>query len=293
MSKPAGVGDTSHGQTAFFVTYYCLPNNAYTDSVGLGDNRFKAEDVVGCLKSILKNSAVGYNKVYICVQYGRISSDTRHYLDLITTIFGDHVLQWCSIIFTRCSDQAMTKEKYLTKNNEDDNMIKIINQVKSVIFGDNMTDEDPDMEAILLKRREKLLTQIKKDLEETANKEYFKLERMNLLERLRRIIQMMFGQLERAYTISNDIISFAKAASIAMQSSNYINYFGECAICTEEITDTDTDTNEPVITICNHVHHKVCLEKWIKASSQTNCPLCRAKLNDSQNECYTILTFKE
>ncbi|CAF3371647.1 unnamed protein product [Rotaria socialis] len=186
----------------------------------------------------------------------------------------------------------MTKEKYLTKNSEDDNMIKIINQVKSVIFGDNMTDEDPDMEAMLLKRREKLLNQIKKDLEETANKEYFKLERMNLLESIRRIIQMMFGKLERAYTVSNDILSFAKAASIAMYSSNYINYFGECAICTEEITDTDTDTNEPVITICNHVHHKVCLEKWIEASSQKNCPLCRAKLNDSQSECYTILTFK-
>ena len=93
MLHPAGVGDTSFGQTALFVTYYDFPNNAYTDSIGLGDNRFDPKDVMRSLKSVLSNSSVGYNKVYLCVQYGRISSDTRRYIDLITTIFGDEVLQ--------------------------------------------------------------------------------------------------------------------------------------------------------------------------------------------------------
>ncbi|CAF1552948.1 unnamed protein product, partial [Adineta steineri] len=66
-ARPARVGDTSQGQTSFFVAYYDFPNNAYADSIGLGGNRFKPEDVMHSIKLILKNSSVGYNKVYICI----------------------------------------------------------------------------------------------------------------------------------------------------------------------------------------------------------------------------------
>ncbi|CAF0828321.1 unnamed protein product [Adineta steineri] len=76
MVRPAEVNDTSQGHTSFFITYYDFPNNAYADSIGLGGNRFKPEDVMHSIKLILKNSSVGYNKVYICIQNGRISSDT-------------------------------------------------------------------------------------------------------------------------------------------------------------------------------------------------------------------------
>ncbi|CAF1004914.1 unnamed protein product [Adineta steineri] len=69
---PTRIGDTSQGHTSLFVAYYDLSNNAYADSIGLAHNRFKPEHVMHSLKSILKNSSVGYNKVYICIQYGRI-----------------------------------------------------------------------------------------------------------------------------------------------------------------------------------------------------------------------------
>ena len=42
----------------------------------------------------------------------------------------------------------------------------------------------------------------------------------------------------------------------------------DCPICLGDIEQKDK-----VITNCNHIYHKQCLEKWYKVSHR--CPLCR------------------
>ncbi len=61
-------------------------------------------------------------------------------------IFGKKILKWCTIIFTHCHDQNMTKERYIELNKHDTYIIDIINSVQNVIFGANMTDDE--MESI-------------------------------------------------------------------------------------------------------------------------------------------------
>jgi len=180
----------------------------------------------------------------------------------------------------------MTKEKYLLKNSEDANVIGIINQVKTVIFGDNMIDQDPEMEIVLRKRRTGFLDRVKQDLDQTANMEYFKLQPISLFEQIRRIIQMFCATFEIDYTVAGDIKDFAKAAAMSIQPSIYSNYFGECPICIEDMIDE----NQPVITQCNHVYHQVCLEKWIHENNDKNCPICRTKFDKSGTTFYTLLT---
>ncbi|CAF3393303.1 unnamed protein product [Rotaria sp. Silwood2] len=291
MSKPASASDTSSGQTAFFTTYYDFPNNAYTDSIGLGDNRFNPERVMASLKSIIKNSSIGYNKIYLCIQHGRISSDTRRYIDLLTAIFGEGVLKWCSIIFTHCNDQTITKEKYLSKNSQDTNIVELINQVSTVLFGDNMSDIDPDIEVVLAKRRHAFLNRIKQDIEERANREYFKPEPEDFMERIYRIIEILassfISTFIKARTVADDVKNLALAALTALQPLQYSNYFGECSICTADMTDI----NAPIITKCNHVFHKVCLEKWISGKDIKNCPICRTEFDVGQKTLYTNLTL--
>jgi energy-coupling factor transporter ATP-binding protein EcfA2 len=291
LSKPAAASDTSSGQTAFFTTYYDFPHSAYTDSIGLGDNRFEPEMVMNSLKSIVKNSTVGYNKIYICIQYGRISSDTRGYIDLLIAIFGEEVLEWCSIIFTHCNDQTMTKEQYLLKNREDEGVVKMINQVHTVIFGNNMTDQDPDMETLLQKRRNVFLNKIKQDINDTAKKQYFRLDPEDFAERIWRILEILFAPLlssfTKASTVAGEIKRLAEAAVITMQAGHYSNYFGECPICQEDVTDG----NAPVITKCNHVFHKVCLEKGVSGKADRTCPICRMKFDINQKTYYTNLTL--
>ncbi|CAF1576465.1 unnamed protein product, partial [Didymodactylos carnosus] len=143
----------------------------------------------------------------------------------------------------------MTKEKYLSKNNEDVNIVETINQVQTVLFGDNMTDQDPDMEMVLRKQRQTFLNRIKQDINETANEKYFKLKMKSFLDRIFTIVSLVFGRTTETVT---DIRNIANAAVISMQPSKYLNYFGVCSICTEDITDE----NQPIITKCNHVYHK-------------------------------------
>lgn len=284
MSSPAGAGDTSTGQTAFFTTYYDLPDNAYTDSIGLGDPRFKAENVMDSLKSVLKMASTGYNKIYICLSYGRITTDTRRYIDLITAAFGKSVLQWSSIIFSRCNDQAMTKEKFLIKNSDDTDIVEIVKQVNTVIFGDNMTDEDPEMERVLHKRRKDFLGRIKHDLDNTASKEYFRLHKRKLIARAQNIVKILFGSFPKVTSIVNDIKSFAQAVATAMQATNYHNYFGECSICLEDVTDE----KKPIITQCSHVYHEGCLMQWIRESPGKQCAICRTQFDVSSNFYITL-----
>ncbi|CAF1359734.1 unnamed protein product [Rotaria sordida] len=114
LSQPAGTDDSSSGKTAFFTTYYDIPHYAYTDTIGLGDNRFKNADIQHSLKSVITEASVGYNKIYICLKYGRVSQEVRRYLDMITELFGKGALKWTSIIFSDCADENMTRENYIT-----------------------------------------------------------------------------------------------------------------------------------------------------------------------------------
>ena len=278
MLRPAGTGDTTSGQTAFFTTYYDFPDYAYTDSIGLGDSRFRPEDVMDSLKSVLKMASVGYNKIYICLQYGRITTDTRKYIELITTVFGKSVLKWSSIIFTRCNDQTMTKENFLRKNSADTDIVDIINQVNTVIFGDNMVDKDPEIEKLLCKRRRDFLDRIKRDLDETASAEIFQLKKRSMIARAQQMVRMLFGSNPKVSSILSDIRSFAQTVAATMQSSKYHNYFGECTICLEDVTDE----KQPIITQCSHMYHEACLLRWIRDDRSPSCPVCRTRFDNSQ-----------
>src|SRR5690349_2579075 len=116
LLKPAVANDTSSGVTAIFTTYYNFPSYAYTDSIGFGDNRFNHNEIFRTLKCIIKQSMVGYNRIYLCLRYGRISKEIRYYIDFLTTVFDKGVLNYCTIIFTHCKDKSMTKQSYLEKN---------------------------------------------------------------------------------------------------------------------------------------------------------------------------------
>lgn len=284
MSHPADAGNTAAGQTAFFTTYYNFPDYAYTDSIGLGDNRFDTTDVMKSLKSVLKNASIGYNKIYICLQYGRVSIDTRRYMELITTMFGDKVLQWSSVIFTRCNDDEMTKEKYLDENHNDRDMVELISRVKSVIFGDNMTDTKAKMEEMLRERRQDFLLRIKQDINDTSNSQYFQLPKKNLLTRTTKLVKLLFGSTPKVTAIVNEIKSFAQAVARAMQSSKYRYNFGECSICSENITDE----NKPIMTHCSHVYHEACLLDWFRRKPDKDCPICRTKF-DQKPDIYVSL----
>lgn len=279
MSQPAGTDDGSAGVTSFFTTYYDIPHYGYTDSIGLGDNRFKNADILSPLKSVVTEASVGYNKIYLCLKYGRIPTEVRSYIDMITTMFGKGVLKWTSIIFTDCSHETMTKNDYISKNQNDKDFISIVQSVGTIIFGDNRTDPDATIDNILYERRLAFLRRIKKDIDEQSQAEYFTLKKNGLISRIKNAIHWP-GSSRKSVNIAYDIKEFAKAVSAAMQKKKYEYYYGECSICTDDITGK----NKPIITICCHVYHEDCLRQWFNQYGNNSCPVCRMTLNIHDNE---------
>ncbi|CAF3057828.1 unnamed protein product [Rotaria socialis] len=285
LSQPAGTNDSSSGETRFFTTYYDIPKYGYTDTIGLGDNRFKNADIQASLKLVLTEASIGYNKVYICLKYGRISKEVRHYIDMITTLFGKGALKWTSIIFTDCPDQNMTKESYISKNQEDTDFVKTVQSMRTIIFGDNRSDEDTMIDQRLYARRKTFLRRISEDIDQQSQKEYFVLRKDGLISRLRNVFNMGRSP-RRSINIANEIKEFAKAVSAARQDKKYNYYFGECSICTEDLTGN----GKPVITLCCHVYHEACLKEWLHRQSNGNCPVCRTTLDSRENASFIYLT---
>ena len=59
---------------------------------------------------------------------------------------------------------------------------------------------------------------------------------------------------------------------VTIDKNNLYNY-NNCCICLENYKEDDT----AVITGCEHIYHKDCLQKWI--NNKNSCPLCNKKLN--------------
>lgn len=54
-------------------------------------------------------------------------------------------------------------------------------------------------------------------------------------------------------------------------------YYSEesCSICYDEI-DTSNKMDDIVLTVCKHLYHKKCLNKWLEC--KRTCPMCRFEL---------------
>jgi GTP-binding protein EngB required for normal cell division len=281
LFKPAGISEGSKGSTNRFTTFYNFPDYAFTDSIGFGDDRFNQQNIFSMLEAIVKNSMVGYNKIYLCFKYGRISSEIRRDMNLLTEIFGNKMLEWCTIIFTHCNDQKMTKEKYIESNKHDTYIIDIINKVQNVIFGDNMTDADEEMENILIKRRQCLLDSLKQDIE-NSNIVYYSPPPRNLTEWLYAIFSAIRLRYRNDLTCFEEIQKISDAVENLMVHQNFAHYYGQCSICFDDMWHSST-----VFTKCGHIYHETCINAWLD-SRANNCPMCRSPLK-KKDLCLTSL----
>ncbi|CAF1480359.1 unnamed protein product [Rotaria magnacalcarata] len=284
LLKPAATSEGSSGSTAYFTTYYNFPDSAFTDSIGFGDNRFEKEHIFSLLKAIVKNSMVGYNKIYLCMNYGRVSSEVRYYMELLSVIFGDKIFKWCSIVFTHCNDQKMAKASYITLNQNDKYIIDSINRVQNVIFGDNMTDDDEEMERILIKRRQYLLDNLQEDMK-NSNADYYIPQPENWIEWVKSIFFMITMRFVNPMkTCFQEIEKVSGAVVDMMSQKNFANYYGKCTICLNDMWNTDS-----AYTKCNHVFHEACINQWVANNSHT-CPNCRSPW-DMKDSVFKALHF--
>ena len=277
LLQPAGTSEGSAGATACFSTYYCLPDCALTDSIGFGDNRFNKQQTISMLKAVVKNSLVGYNKIYLCVRYGRISDEIRYYIDLLTTMFGKKILKWCTLVFTHCSHEKMTKEKYIEINKSDAYMVGVINAVENVVFGDNAVHENAAVENIFYQARQRFLDDLRRDMK-NSNADCYSPQPDNVLEWIRSILNVVMSKsVTEIKSCLQEIQDISSTMSRLMLHQNFTNYYGQCTICLEDMWDKDS-----AVTKCGHIFHRTCIDKWLEQKLK-NCPMCRWSLDGSDS----------
>lgn len=272
MKEPAVVAATTNGVTKEFTTYY---NNkcAYTDSIGFGDDRFTADEIVTLLKQLIENALIGYNRIYLCIQYGRISKDIRLYLDLIISVFGDGCFNWCSIIFTHCTEENMNKEIFSAKNQNDTEIIQLIKKVENVIFGDLQLYEGQSIDSWFKDRRKCFLDSIKLDTNNSSAYPYFSQpnDPSSWLSSICNVIEL-FAPIK---VPTEEIWAYIKSVRIVKVQN--IHFYGECTICRDAMYHTNS-----VYTTCRHCFHRRCIATWSYESP--TCPVCR--------EPYSLMELK-
>jgi DNA polymerase III delta prime subunit len=256
LKGPAPTSNGSSGVTDKIRTYYVLPTVAYTDSVGLGDHRYDLLTVFDNLRKMVRYGKIGFNRIFLCLRYGRVSVEERKNLQLLNNLFGCDCESHCTLIFSHCEDVNMTKETYLKENANDAGVVEFVSRFEKVIFGSNHVDVDPRIDAILLNRREMFRKSIEKALSD-APTTFFKIVPKGFLERVKHVLHILFG----FYVAVGQAEDLARA---------YYDYYGECPIC---LSDIERDV---VLTPCKHVFHKKCLNMWSDRAKK--CPLCLSVL---------------
>ena len=71
----------------------------------------------------------------------------------------------------------------------------------------------------------------------------------------------------------------------------------ECSICMTEVGRSEqVEDDQPVITGCGHIFHKLCLDKWVNDSAMqasNTCPSCRTVLCEARQRQHESLEYED
>ncbi|CAF4156041.1 unnamed protein product [Rotaria magnacalcarata] len=261
LTEPADARPTAEGVTKTLNTYFDRNKNAYTDTIGFADRTLKQEQWFELIKKLIDGTRYGYNRIYLCLKYGRFSEETRKYIDLIITIFGETGLAWSTIIFTHCTKRTMDIGKYRDENNEDE-IIKIIDMMHGAIFGSFQTnDDEEEMETLLEKSRMSFLGQIQRDAAESSDYYYIP-KPSNPDDWLQSIIKFLENRFQ--LRINSEYI-------------DHIQHYGTCSYCSKNMSNTDN-----TYFLCGHVFHKSCISKSLHQKGV--CPTCNQESAKQQEQ---------
>ena len=56
----------------------------------------------------------------------------------------------------------------------------------------------------------------------------------------------------------------------------------QCSICLDEVTEADEGGNVTILP-CGHTFHNVCMNGWLLAKPEGECPTCKGTIEGSQN----------
>ena len=66
------------------------------------------------------------------------------------------------------------------------------------------------------------------------------------------------------------------------QQHPQVQVHSECSICLENVTEADEGGNVTILP-CGHTFHNVCMNGWLLAKPEGECPTCKGTIEGAQN----------
>lgn len=249
-------------------------------NTGFGDNRFSnVHEVATMMRRAAYQTCQGFNKFFVVLRQGRVSAVERKYLEFIESLFGESALKHCTIIFTFCPDQVLsrTKSDFVNqlKQDGDIELLLFVERCGNVLFADNAIDEDPEVEEVYSENRQKFLALLLTELDDSPASGVLPVATTakELLSKL--LVYLLPGWFSK--NIDEAIADSLKA----FDGKSVGHYFDTCAICLDAISEL------PFATKCGHLFHTHCLLQALERKQE--CPQCRQPVKHNEN-CFSEFT---
>jgi hypothetical protein len=239
------------GTTSSLSNYVDQRNRiVYVDTIGYGDVRFHHDctSFVVFFHELICYSSIGFNWIFLFLRFQQITEDTLIYFQTIQQLLGEKALSRCTIVFTHCPERNMTFEKFFEANKHHEEFVKIIQNVKNVIFGDMETEnkyinsQDVPSEIVnwfesqLLEQRKQFMNQMLEQIDEIDE---------NILELQKDWSKFYWTKFksfigycwEKIFRQSNELSRLYKLTTEMKEGILLMIYYQECSICLELITE--------------------------------------------------------
>jgi len=288
LEGPADVGDADRliGTTSSVSNYVDQhERKVYVDTVGYGDARFQTDPRSFLLffRELICYASIGYNWLFLVLRYERFTQDILVYVEMLEQLLGNNFLGRCTVVFTHCKSNDMTREKCIQVNRESQRVVTLLENAHSVIFGDMDTfdNTDFDIETRILvnqnlaKRRERFMEQLLDTIDKTDDdvlvlaQSWFRSYWRNFKQYIGYCVEKIFGK-------SNELSKLYKLTTTLKNEIPVTIYYESCSICRDLIIEIWNTEPTVCITKCSHIFHYKCLQQWFAETKQ--CPICRADL---------------
>lgn len=250
------------GSTAASVTkasnlqYNVRTSSIIIDTVGVGDPELEDSEILGCVRTLIRNVAGGVNAVVVVMKMARVPAATRANIHVLNKLFRQTDLKSHGVLVLTHWDGDLGEEeeslgRWIGGDQEMSKMVEIFGQVI-------LTNNQIKGRGVYPECREKCLKQLLAFISE--KKEKIIPRPVNPYELVEDLV-VAFGKFLWKRTLSVGDLFLKLADSDAKLPT----YCGECAVCLEAL-EMEHLRQLP----CNDVFHAKCLE------NQSRCPLCRA-----------------
>lgn len=268
LSYPAPTADSrvSNGTTDRVIAYNAPPNHVVIDTIGITDPRFTEDQILESLYEVLFNFRLGVSLVLIVVKHDIFSAEERDLIDVYEKLFGRDFYGRSCLIVSHYDNPVTDVASYVQREHSpafQEFLRKF--PVNRIIIGSFQQDLDPEIDNLLMKRREIFKENILKALNQYSGTESmlnFRGSTLFFKDFINYIWSYfkLHGKNDWRQRFFQAFVETNKAADLKFHSY-------ECPICLECVD------NDVMVTKCYHVYHFDCLR--VNLLTDKNCPLCR------------------